>query len=134
MSENNQNPRVYSKSINLCMPDDAPKYTIRDDYDPDDEMPTDTDPLEAYQTYVDDRDAGHGDMGFTLEDFERYIAEMRQRRKRRLPSSGAILGRTTTGSTTYGSKGVAVEFQAGVSGLYRGTEAGCPISSDCART
>jgi hypothetical protein len=24
-------------------------------------------------------------MGFTLEDFERYIAEMRQRRKRRLP-------------------------------------------------
>ena len=60
-------------------------YTIRDDYDPDDEMPTDTDPLEAYQTYVDDRDAGHGDMGFTLEDFERYIAEMRQRRKRRLP-------------------------------------------------
>ena len=57
-------------------------YTIRDDYDPDDEMPTDTDPLEAYQTYVDD---GHGDMGFTLEDFERYIAEMRQRRKRRLP-------------------------------------------------
>jgi hypothetical protein len=92
MSENNQNPRVHSKSINLCMPDDAPKYTIRDDYDPDDEMPTDTDPLEAYQTYVDDRDAGHGDMGFTLEDFERYIAEMRQRRKRRLPSSGAILG------------------------------------------
>ena len=67
------------------MPDDAPKYTIRDDYDPDDEMPTDTDPLEAYQTCVDERDAGHGDMGFTLEDFERYIAEMRQRRKRRLP-------------------------------------------------
>jgi hypothetical protein len=67
------------------MPDDAPKYTIRDDYDPDDEMPTDTDPLEAYQTYVDDRDAGHGDMGFTLEDFERYIAAMRKRRKRRLP-------------------------------------------------
>jgi hypothetical protein len=45
------------------MPDEAPKYTIRDDYDPDDEMPTDTDPLEAYQTYVDDRDAGNGDMG-----------------------------------------------------------------------
>jgi hypothetical protein len=63
------------------MPDDAPKYTIRDDYDPDDEMPTDTDPVEAYQTYVDD----NGDMGFTLEDFERYIAEMRRRRKRRLP-------------------------------------------------
>jgi hypothetical protein len=67
------------------MPDHAPKYTIRDEYDPDDEMPTDTDPLEAYQTYVDDRDAGYGDMGFTLGDFERYIAEMRQRRKRRLP-------------------------------------------------
>jgi hypothetical protein len=67
------------------MPNHAPKYTIRDEYDPDDEMPTDTDPLEAYQTYVDDRDAGHGDMGFTLGDFERYIAEMRQRRKRRLP-------------------------------------------------
>jgi hypothetical protein len=67
------------------MPDHAPKYTIRDEYDPDDEMPTDTDPLEAYQTYVDDRDAGHGDMRFTLGDFERYIAEMRQRRKRRLP-------------------------------------------------
>jgi hypothetical protein len=48
-------------------------------------MPTDTDPLEAYQTYVDDRDAGNGDMGFTLEDFERYIAQMRRRRKRRLP-------------------------------------------------
>ena len=61
------------------------KYTISADYDPDDEMPTDTDPLEAYQTYVDDRDAGHGDMGFTLEDFKQYIAEMRQRRKQRLP-------------------------------------------------
>jgi hypothetical protein len=59
--------------------------TIRDDYDPDDDMPTDTDQLEAYQTYVDDRDAGHGDMGFTLEDFERYIAARRQRRKQRLP-------------------------------------------------
>ena len=67
------------------MPDDAPKCTIRDDYDPDDEMPTDTDPLEAYQAYVEDRDAAHGDMGFTLEDFERYIAEIRRRRKRRLP-------------------------------------------------
>jgi hypothetical protein len=67
------------------MPNDAPKYTIRDDHDPDDEMPTDTDPLEAYQTYVEDRDGGHGDMGFTLEDFERYIAEIRRRRKRRLP-------------------------------------------------
>jgi hypothetical protein len=43
------------------MPDHAPKYTIRDDYDPDDEMPTDTDPVEAYQTYVDDRDADYGD-------------------------------------------------------------------------
>jgi hypothetical protein len=67
------------------MPDDAPKYTIRDDYDPDDEMSTDTDPLEAYLTYVEDRDAGHGDMGFTLEDFVRYIAKMRERRRRRLP-------------------------------------------------
>jgi hypothetical protein len=36
-------------------------------------------------TYVEDRDAGYGDMGFTLEDFERYIAEIRRRRKRRLP-------------------------------------------------
>ena len=67
------------------MPDDAPKHTIRDDYDPDDEIPTDTDPLEAYQAYVEDRDAAQGDMGFTLEDFERYIAEIRRRRKRRLP-------------------------------------------------
>ena len=64
------------------MPDHAPKYTIRDDHDPDDEMPTDTDPLEAYQTYVEDRDAGHGDMRFTLEEFERCIAEIRRRRKR----------------------------------------------------
>ena len=72
------------------MPDDAPKHTLRDDYDPDDEIPTDTDPLEAYQTYVEDRDAGHGDMGFTLADFERYIAEMRPRRKRRLLRSKGI--------------------------------------------
>jgi hypothetical protein len=72
------------------MSDDALKYTIADDYDPDDEMPTDTDPLQAYQIYVEDRDAGHGDMGFTLEDRERYIAEMRQRRKRRLPKRGRV--------------------------------------------
>ena len=74
------------------MPDHAPKIKdkIRDEYDPDDEVPTDTDPLEAYQTYVDDRDAGQGDMGFTLGDFERHIAEMRQRRKRRLPKRKGI--------------------------------------------
>ena len=87
------------------MPDDAPKYTIRDDYDPDDEMPTDTDPLEAFQTYVDDRDAGHGgDMGFTLEDFERYIAEMRRRSRRRLPKEqGYRLFQTVTPKQAYAS-------------------------------
>jgi hypothetical protein len=47
------------------MSDDVLKYSIADDYDPDDEMPTDTDPLEAYQVYIEDKDAGHGgDMGF----------------------------------------------------------------------
>jgi hypothetical protein len=29
------------------VPDDGPKYTIRDDYDPDNEMPIDTDSLEG---------------------------------------------------------------------------------------
>jgi hypothetical protein len=70
------------------MPDHAPKYTIRDDYDPDDEMPTDTDLLEANQTYVEDRDAGHGDMRVTLGDFERskslLIIEHSQNRLQKL--------------------------------------------------
>jgi hypothetical protein len=86
------------------MPDDAPKYTIRDDHDPDEEIPIDNDPLEAYQTYVEDRDAGHGDMGFTLEDFERYIAEIRRRRKRRLPKEqGYRLFQTVTPPDAEGS-------------------------------
>jgi hypothetical protein len=68
-------PREHCSTASR-LPDDAPKYTIKDDLDPDDEMPSDTDPLAAYLTYLADKNAGHGDMGFTLKD----ITEMRQRR------------------------------------------------------
>ena len=50
-------------------------YSIADDYDPDGDMPADTDPMAASLTYLEDvRLGGVGDMGFTLDDFKRYIA------------------------------------------------------------
>jgi hypothetical protein len=50
-------------------------YSIADDYDPDGDMPAAADPLTAYLTCLEDvRLGGVGDMGFSLEDFKRYIA------------------------------------------------------------
>jgi hypothetical protein len=54
--------------------------TITEDLDPDDDMPGDADPMAEYLTYLADvRGGAVGDMGFTLEDFKRYIAGLRKR-------------------------------------------------------
>jgi hypothetical protein len=61
---------------------DAPKYTIKDDYDPADEKLTaSSSPAVAYLTYVDEKIAGAvGECKFTLEDFERHISELQERK------------------------------------------------------
>jgi hypothetical protein len=61
---------------------DTPKYTIKDDYDPADEKLTaSSSPAAAYLTYVDEKIAGAvGKCKFTLEDFERHISELQERK------------------------------------------------------
>ena len=51
------------------------EFTIAKDLDHDGDMPTNAVPVTEYLTYLADVRAGAvGDMGFTLEDFKRYIA------------------------------------------------------------
>jgi hypothetical protein len=61
------------------MQENAPDYSIADEYDPDGDRPSaDTDPVAAYPTYLEDKRLGAvGDMGFTLEDFKAHIAGLR---------------------------------------------------------
>jgi hypothetical protein len=62
-------------------PEDAPKFTIREDYDPEGDLTADVDPVAAYLTYREDVRIGFVvDMGFSLEDFRQHIAQLRQRR------------------------------------------------------
>lgn len=50
-------------------------FTIADNFEPDGDMPADADPMTEYLSYLADMRGGAvGDMGFTLEDFNRYIA------------------------------------------------------------
>jgi hypothetical protein len=60
----------------------APEYSIARDHDPGQEiLSAESDPMAAYLTYLADVTGGAvGNMGFTLEDFKRYIAGLRQRR------------------------------------------------------
>jgi hypothetical protein len=63
------------------MPEDAPKFTIREDYDPDGDLTADADPVAAYLTYREDvRNGFMVDMGLSLEDFRQHIAQLRERR------------------------------------------------------
>ena len=67
-----------NRSTVTGMPEDAPKYTIRDDYDPDGDLTYDADPVAAYLTYREDVRIGFVvEMGFTLEDFRGYISSLR---------------------------------------------------------
>ena len=50
-------------------------YTIANDYDPDGDMSPNANPVTEYRTYLSDVRGGMvGDMGFSLADFETYIA------------------------------------------------------------
>jgi hypothetical protein len=61
------------------MPEDAPKFTIAEHLDPDREISRNADPLVEYTNYLSDVKSGMvGDMGFTLEDFELYIASLQR--------------------------------------------------------
>jgi hypothetical protein len=63
------------------MPEDASKFTIAEHLDPDREISRNADPLVEYTSYLSDVRSGTvGDMGFTLADFECYIASLRERR------------------------------------------------------
>ena len=62
------------------MSENAPGYTIADDYDPDGDMYADADPMAEYLKYLSHVRIGVvWDMGFTLEDFKTYIAGLRKR-------------------------------------------------------
>jgi len=55
------------------MDERTPKYTIANDYDPHGDLS----PLTEYLIYFCAiRSDGSGDMGFTLEDFERHISQL----------------------------------------------------------
>ena len=55
-------------------------FTIANDYDPEGDMSPDADPVTAYRTYLADVRGGMvGDMGFTVDDFNTYIAGLRKR-------------------------------------------------------
>jgi hypothetical protein len=70
--------RRWREGVQSPMPDDAPKYSIRDDYDPDGDLNADADPVAAYLTYREDVRIGFVvEMRFTLEDFREYISSLR---------------------------------------------------------
>jgi hypothetical protein len=55
------------------------EYSIADDYDADGDISANTSPMTEYLSYVSHVHAGAvGDMGFTLENFKRYIAGLRK--------------------------------------------------------
>jgi hypothetical protein len=61
------------------MDERTPKYTIANDYDQHGDLSADDDPLTQYLIYFCAiRSDGGGDMGFTFEDFQRYIAGLRK--------------------------------------------------------
>jgi hypothetical protein len=64
------------------MSESVPKHSTGRDYDPGGErLSADSDPREAFLTYVDEKHTGAiGDMGFTFQNFKDYIAELRRRR------------------------------------------------------
>jgi hypothetical protein len=56
----------------------TPKYAIIRGYDPHGDITADDDPLNEWLIYSGGiRSDGLGDMGFTLKDFKRYIAGLR---------------------------------------------------------
>ena len=65
-----------------------PEFTIANDYDPDGDMSTNADPMAESLTYLFHvRGAAVGDMGFTLDDFKRYIAGLRKNPKGKIAAS-----------------------------------------------
>ena len=59
-------------------------FTIAEHLDPDGDMPAYADPVAEYLTYLAHvRGSAVGDMGFTLEDFKRYIAGLQRPGKTR---------------------------------------------------
>ena len=71
-SRGNQRPGDHNHDSRMT-------FTIADDYDPDGEMSPNAKPVTAYPTYLRDVRGGMvGDMGFTLDDFNTYIAGLRK--------------------------------------------------------
>jgi hypothetical protein len=67
------------------MPENAPEYSIADDYDPDGYIGSQADPEDEYDTYFVSKTLGTTpDMGFTPEDFRRYIEALRENRRGRI--------------------------------------------------
>ena len=66
------------------MSESVPKHSTGRDYDPGGErLSADSDPREAFLTYVDAKHAGAiGDMKFTLQDFREHIARLRKRQRK----------------------------------------------------
>lgn len=57
----------------------VPKYSIRDDLDPEQDILRGADATAEYLRYFSDVEGGAvGDMKFTLADFERYIASLKE--------------------------------------------------------
>jgi len=54
-------------------------FTIANDYDPDGDMSPDADPAKEYLSYMSHVAKGAvGDMGFSVADFETYVAGLRK--------------------------------------------------------
>jgi hypothetical protein len=65
----------------MSMAEETPHFSIADDLEPDGDMSANAYPLSEYLTYLNDvREGAVGDMGFTLDDFNRYIAGLRKLR------------------------------------------------------
>lgn len=64
------------------MSEETPKYTIANDLDRDGEMSADADPFWEYVNYANRVEKGAiADMGFTLDDFKRYIEGLPKERR-----------------------------------------------------
>jgi hypothetical protein len=62
------------------MSGDPPKYSIENNLDPNREMSPNAEPLTEYLAYLSDVQKGAVEpMGFTVQDFEAYIAGLRNR-------------------------------------------------------
>ena len=65
------------------MSEEAPKYTIANDLDPDGEMRVDAIPMDEYVTYSTRVPSGKlPDMGFTPNDFAQHIAGLAEKRSK----------------------------------------------------